>query len=153
MINISGFGLGAQVTASRTFPNGFGITAWADDADPLDSPDLELADTGMGLNGDMVVWSRPTGIEVSINVIPGSEEDINLDVLAQANRVAKGKIGARDLIGMVFNYPDGKTAICSSGVIISAPMVAPVASAGRMKTHMYKFRFEQISKSNVPPAP
>lgn len=150
MNNISGFGLGAQLTASKTFPNGFAISAFADDADPLDSPDLELADTGMGLNGDMVVWSRPTGIEITLNIIPSTEEDINLDVLAQANRVAKGKRGARDLINIVVTYPDGKIATMSSGVMISAPTVAPVASAGRLKTHMYKFRFEQISKSNAP---
>jgi hypothetical protein len=150
MINISGFGLGAQVTASNTFPNGFNVTEWADDADPLDSPDLELADTGMGLNGDMVVWSRPMGIEISLNVIPTTESDTNLDVLAQANRVARGKRGARDTIGIVFTYPNGQIVTMSSGVMISGPMAPPVASAGRMKTHMYKFRFEQISKSNAP---
>lgn len=150
MINISGFGLGAQVSASRTFPNGFGVSAFADDADPLDSPDLELADTGMGLNGDMVVWSRPMGIEISLNIIPGTEEDANFDVLAQANRVAKGKSGARDVINIVVTYPNGQIATLSSGVMISGPMVAPVASAGRLKTHMYKFRFEQISKSQLP---
>jgi len=147
MINISGFGLSAQVVASNTFPAGFPVTEWADDADPVDSPDLDLGDTAMGLNGDMIVWSTPKGLEVSLNVIPTSTGDINLDVLAQANRLAKGKTSARDIITMVFTYPSGAIVTMSSGLIISAPMVPQVASAGRLKTRMYRFRFEQITKA------
>lgn len=148
MINISGFGLAAHVTASATFPSGFPITAWADDADPLDSPDLDAADTAMGLNGDMIVWSRPQGIEISTNVIPTSPDDVNLNVLLNANRIAKGKTSARDTVGIVFTYSDGTIVTLSSGVIISGPVVPQVASAGRLKTHMYRFRFEQVTKAN-----
>jgi len=148
MKNISGFGLVAQVTASNTFPNGFSVTEFADDADPLDTPDLEVAESAMGLNGDMVVWSRPQGIEISMNVIATSPSDDNLDVLLSANRVAKGKVGARDEIGIVLSYPDGRKAVLSKGIMISGPIVNQVASAGRYKTRMYRFRFEQITKSN-----
>lgn len=146
MINISGFGLEARITASNTFPNGFLVTEWADDADPLDSPDVDLADTGMGLNGDMVVWSRPQGIEVVLSIIPNSDSDINLAVLSDANRIAKGKPISRDLVNIVFTYPNGQVATLSKGVIVNAPMMNQVASAGRLKTKTYKFRFEQISK-------
>jgi len=147
MKNISGFGLQAQVTASNTFPNGFTVTEFADDADPLDTPDLDAADTAMGLNGDMIVWTRPQGIEISLNVIPRSQGDTNLDVLLSSNRVAKNKQSARDSVSIVISYPDGSTATMSSGIIISGPMLPQVASAGRLKTRMYRFRFEQIAKS------
>lgn len=146
MQNISGFGLSGRLTASATFPSGFQITEWADDADPLDSPDLVLAETGMGLNGHMVTWSKPGGIEITLGVIPSSESDTNLDVLAQANRVANGKRGARDVINIVLTYPSGDVVTMATGVITSAPMASPVQSSGRMKSHMYKFVFEQVSK-------
>lgn len=149
MQNISGFGLSAQIVASVTYPNGFAVTAFADDADPLDTPDLEVADSAMGLNGDMVVWSRPQGIEISLNIIPNSPDDDNLDVLLNANRVAKGKVGARDIIQIVLSYPDGRNATMSSGIMISGPVTPAVASAGRMKTRMYRFRFEQITKTQI----
>lgn len=147
MINISGFGLEARITASNTFPNGFLVTEWADDADPLDTGDVDLADTGMGLNGDLVVWARPQGIEVTLSVIPKSDSDLNLAVLADANRIAKDKPISRDVIGIVFTYPDGQVVTMSKGIIVSAPMLSQVASAGRLKTKTYKFRFEQITKA------
>jgi hypothetical protein len=147
MLNISGFGLSARIIASKTFPNGFTLTEFADDADPLDTPDLDAADTAMGLNGDLVVWSRPQGIEISTNVIPTSPGDTNLDILLNANRVAKGKASAKDVISIVFTYPSGLVVTMNSGLIISGAMLPQVASAGRLKTRMYRFRFEQITKS------
>jgi hypothetical protein len=147
MNNISGFGLSAQVTASNTFPNGFPVTEFADDADPLDSPDLEATDTAFGLNGDMVVWSRPAGIEITMNVIPTSAADQNLAALLDANRVGKNKAGARDQVGIVFTYPNGMIVNVSPGVIVSGSIIPQVSSAGRIKTRLYRFRFQNVSKS------
>ena len=100
--NVSGFGLTAQIVAGTTFPNGVTITAFADDADPLDSPDFTAADTAFGLNGDMIVWSRANGIEIAINVIPTTEDDDNLDALLDANRVGKNKSSSRDSVEIIF---------------------------------------------------
>jgi len=147
MINVSGFGLEARITGSVTFPNGFTLTEFADDADPLSSPDLVAADTAMGLNGDMVVWSRAQGIEVTTNVIPTSDGDVNLSVLLDANRIAKGKKSARDQVSIVWTYPSGLVVTMSKGVILSGPILPQVATAGRIKSQAYHFRFEQITKS------
>lgn len=150
MENISGFGLLGNLTASKTFPNGVEISKFADDSDPLDAPDLEVADTAFGLNGDMVTWSRPTGIEIIVSVLPNSDEEANLAALVEANRVAKKKPGARDVIGLVLAYPNGDTAICSTGVVVTGPVVQAVASTGRMKTRQFKFRFEQVTRQKAP---
>ena len=147
MQNISGFGLSAQITASVTFPNGFTTTEFADDADPLDSPDLEVADSAFGLNGDMVVWSRPVGIEMTMNMIPFSIGDQNLAALVEANRVAKNKFGARDTIGIVWTYPNGMILNASPGILITGSVVPQVATVGRVKTRLYRFRFESVSKT------
>jgi len=85
--DVSGFGLRIRLTASRTFPAGITITQFADDADPFDIPSLQIADTAMGLNGDLISWSKANPIKPTLNVIPASEDDRNLAVLLEANRV------------------------------------------------------------------
>lgn len=152
MLNISGFGYSAVITASKTFPNSFTLVDFADDGDPLDSPELPAADTGFGLNGDMLVWTHPQGVEVTFMVIPTSEGDINLDILLDANRVGKKKTSARDIINIVHTYPNGDVVTLSNGVIISGNMLPGVAGSGRLKSRPYKFRFERITKSRAPVA-
>lgn len=149
---ISVFGISANVTASSTFPNGFKVTSFADDADPLDTPDLEIADTAMGPNGNFIVWSRPQGIEITLNVIPASVDDTNLSVLHEANRVGEGKSSAADTVHIVVSYPDKSTASLADGVMISGPVVKKGTAQGRMKTNMYRFRFGTITKTNTAPS-
>lgn len=146
MFNISGFGLIANVTASKTFPQGVTIDNFADDADALDSPNVNLADTGFGLNGDMVVWQKAAGIEVTLNVIPTSDSDVNLEIIGEANRIGKGKTNARDKISIVVTYPDGATVTCYEGVAVVATVMPSVSSAGRQKSRPYTYRFERVTK-------
>lgn len=146
MENISIFGLSLQLTASSTFPNGVTISAFADDADPLDSPDLEVANMSMGPNGDTVTWSRPELIEVVINVIPQSQDDINLTALLDANRVAKNKSSAADEIGIVATYPNGLKATATEGKLTAGPAIQSGTSQGRSKSKRFVFKFAQISR-------
>lgn len=144
MSDISGFGLRATIRASATFPQGIVITQFADDADPLDLPSIQLSDVGMGLNGDLVSWSRANPLRVTLNVVPNGDDDKNLAVLAEANRVGKGKSGARDVITLNIVYPDGTSKTLTEGVITDAMPTNSVASAGRMKSKAYAFAFENI---------
>jgi hypothetical protein len=146
-MDISGFGLRVNVRASVTFPIGFNVTEFADDADPLDNPSLQVADKAMGLNGDLITWSTANPLLAALNVIPGSEADINLAILLEANRVGKGKTGARDKITMTTIYPDGSTVVSSKGRLTDGPAAKSVASAGRLKTNTYQFVFENQVKS------
>lgn len=145
MENISGFGLKIVITGSTTFPAGFPITQFADDIDPLDIPAITVAETGMGLNGDMATWSRATPIDITIGVVPNGPDDQNLALLLEANRVAKGKRGARDVITMTAMYPDGRTKVLQQGTVISGTPANSVASAGRYKSRSYSFRFENMT--------
>ena len=145
--DISGFGLRVNIRASNTFPVGFNVTQFADDADPLDAPSIQVADKAMGLNGDLITWSTANPLLATLNVIPGSEDDINLATLLEANRVAKGKTSARDRITMTTTYPDGSTVISSKGRITDGNPSKSVASAGRLKTNAYQFVFENQVKS------
>lgn len=140
--DISGFGAEVQVKASETFPSGFGVTQFADDADPFDIPSLQIADKAMGLNGDLITWSKANPILITLNVVPGSEDDSNLAILLEANRVGKGKTSARDTITIVAAYPNGGTLTLSEGKITDGMPGNSIASAGRLKSKAYQFAFE-----------
>lgn len=143
--DISGFGLQVQIRASVTFPSGVTITQFADDADPLDMQAIQIADKAMGLNGDLVTWSKATPLPMVLNVIPGGEDDRNLAVLFNANRVAKGKTPSRDVITATVIYPDGKQRTLNNGKITDGMAGNSVASSGRLKSKPYTFAFEADS--------
>lgn len=140
--DISGFGTQIQLVASNTFPAGITITQFADDADPLDFPSQQIADKAMGLNGDLETWSKATPINMTVNVIDGSDDDINLSILADANRVAKGKLSVRDVITATITYPSGSFVTCINGKLTDAMPGKSIASSGRLKTKAYVFTFE-----------
>lgn len=142
MENISGFQFRINLIASNTYPVGIVLTQFADDADPFDVPSIQIADTGMGLNGDMVTWSKANPIKVTVSVIPDCLDDIALGILFEANRVGRGKTGARDVITMVGIYPDGNFISLSNGIITDGMPASGIASAGRMKSKVYNFAFE-----------
>lgn len=142
MENISGYGLVVNVLASNSFPVGLLLTEFADDSDPFDIAELQIADKAMGLNGDLITWSKPNPIIVTLNVIPQSFADLNLAILLEANRVGRGKIGARDIITMTATYPNGSPIVLINGVITDGIPGSPVASSARLKSKSYKFAFE-----------
>lgn len=125
-----------------TYPQGFEVSEFADNADPLDFPPTQIADYGMGVNGDLVTWTRPVPLEITLNVIPNTDADKNLGILYDMNRAAKGKISAQDLVTLVASYPDGTRKIFSNGKLLSGVPANGVSSDGRIKTKEYKFVFE-----------
>lgn len=147
MQDISGFGLRARIVASSTFPEGFTLSAFADDADPFDFPAHVVTETAMGVNGDLVWWSRASPLLITFNVIPGSEDDLNMSVLLEANRVGAGKNSARDTVTVTAVYPDSKTITLSQGKLTTGHPGRSVASAGRMKAKSYTFAFEQMTRT------
>ena len=149
MQDVSAIGFSLVLRASQTFPAGFTISEVADDADPFDIPAVEIASTAMNVNGDLVTWSSPTPMMPTINVIPGSESDKNLSILWDANRAARGKRNARDVITLVASYPDGSTKVFSEGKMTSGTPGGSVGSGGRIKTNAYVFAFQDFSQTRV----
>jgi len=146
MNDVSGAGLSITIFASGTFPNGLTITQFADDSDPLDFPVVNLNDAStMGLNGDLITMSSVEGVPMVISVIPNSEDDINLQILAKANKTTKTKKSVKDTIKAVTSYGDGSKTTTTGGVITSAPLSPGVSSSKRLKSHVYSFMFEEIA--------
>lgn len=142
MQDISGFGIRVTIVGSVTFPQGFTVTQFADDGDPIDTPQQQIMDKAMGLNGDMVAWAKANPIMANVSVIPDTDDDRNLAALAEANRVGRGKTSARDIITMTVIYPDDSTVTLNNGKLTDAPLSTSIASAGRKKTKVYNFAFE-----------
>lgn len=149
MQDISAFGIRVRLVASATFPAGITLTQFADDADSLDVPSQQIADKATGVNGDLVVWSRANPLNLTMNVIPKSEDDRNLQVLLEANRVGRGKRSARDVITVTAVYPDATTATWSNGAITDGIVGQAIASAGRMKSKPYIFTFEGFATAGA----
>jgi hypothetical protein len=140
--NISGFGLSVNLIASTTYPIGLNITEFADDANPLDVPSLQIGDVAMGLNGDLITWSKANPIKITLNVIPDSDNDLALSILLAANRVGRGKSSARDNITMNVFYPNQLFVTLINGVITDGMPFVGVANSGRMIERAYNFSFE-----------
>lgn len=147
MNDISVFGIRVQLVASETFPSGISLTQFADDADPFDTPSMQIRDKAMGVNGDLITWAKANPIGLTINVVPNSEDDQNLSVLFESNRTGKGKQGARDVVGITAIYPDGRTASFTEGVITDGMPANSASSAGRYKTKAYVFSFENVNRT------
>lgn len=149
MNDVSATGLALVVQASKTFPTGIFITAFADDADPLDLPAVDIAQVGMDINGNLVSWSTPTPQTVTVNVLAGSEEDQNMSILLEANTAKKGRRHAGDIITMVASYGDGSTTTARNGRITNGSRGNSAASAGRLKSKQYTFVFQDFDSTRV----
>ena len=113
-------------------------------ADPLDLPSVNIGDTAMGLNGDLIAWRKAIPLPATLAVIPGSADDVNLGILAAANRAGQGVFPANDVITITVVYPDGSVITLSGGVITDAPFGKSIASAGRLKSKVYAFKFQSV---------
>lgn len=142
MADVSGFGAVVTVVATGTFPAGFIVSQFADDADPFDIPETVIAEATMGLNGDIVTWSKANPLKVDVAVISATDDDQNLAILLEANRVGRGKVSARDVITMTIVYPSGNTKTFSNGKILVGMVGSSISSAGKLKSKKYNFAFE-----------
>lgn len=146
--DVSGFGLQIRVIADVTFPAGVTLTQFADDSDPLDIPSMQIADKAMGLNGDLVTWSVAKPISITVHLIPDSDDDINMQILFENNRVGQGKNNARDTITLNALYPSGKSIVLTNGRLTDGMPGTSAANSGKLKSKAYMFSFENKVGTN-----
>jgi hypothetical protein len=141
-MDIGGFGSELTIFASQTFPNGLTITEFADDADPVDSPSIQVRDKAMGLNGRLITWGKAAPILLTINIIPDTADDVNLKLLFDNNRVARGVRPVQDVIDATLIYPSQDTTGFSNGATTDYVPTNSIASSSRFKSKPYSFAFE-----------
>lgn len=141
-VDVSALGIKATLVAAPSYPVGFTITQFADDGDSLNVPDMTIMQSGMGVNGDLVVWRTAVPCEVDINVIPGTDDCKNLENLFKLNMVQKNKLASKDVITLTIQHPNGKIDILTNGYIIGGKPVQDYSASGRAKTRTFRFMFE-----------
>lgn len=144
MEEISVLGTKAYLTADKTFPAGFEINKFPADSDGIDIQESQIANTEMGVNGDLIGWRTAVPQSLTLTVIPGSDEDKNLQILLDRNRAAKGRVFAQDIITLVVTLANGTTHTFSNGLIISGELGYSITSQGKIRTKRYGFMFEQF---------
>lgn len=141
-VNASAFGASLRIIASVTFPQGFTVTKFSDESNPFETPSMQIADKAMGLNGDLVFWSKANTIPFNTSILPNTDDAQNLGILFEANRVAKGKKSANDVITIIATYPDGKIITYTNGLMTDGTPASNAASSGRLTSLSYSFAFE-----------
>ena len=139
---VTGTGTKITIIAIPTFPAGVTISQFPDDQDPVSFGNQDIAEVAMGVNGDMIVWDRPSVINITLSVIPGTEDDKNLGILFDMNRVAKNKVSAQDKITMTVTSPGSDPKTYTGGAIIGGPAGDTVNGNTRRQTKQYFFAFE-----------
>ena len=141
-IDVSAMGLKVLIKARPSFPVGIEVTHFADDGDSLNISDITTMESAVGVNGDLVVWRVATPCEISLNVIPGSDECKDLETLFNLNMTQKNRVSSKDIITMVITHPDGKQTVLSNGYIIGGKPAQDYSSNGRANSREFRFVFE-----------
>lgn len=143
MQDVSSVGITLLLRASKTFPLGIILTAYPEDGDIGATGNTDIAGNASGVNGDLITWKTVNGIEVNIPIIPNTEDEINLDILFNANRAAKGRLPKKDIIQIVAVNPvTGLTKTYKNGVIKNGSVGYSYGGDGRIKNKTYGFVFE-----------
>lgn len=141
MIDVSGFGTGIVVLALQSFPMGFSLSQFADDVDPIAAKEVDAIGYEMLFDGDLFAFDKAAPIEVSVSVVPGSSDDINLKILLQSKKGAAAILPLPDITSMVITYPDKGRVILTKGTIVRGPLLDSIVSNGRKKGNTYTFVF------------
>lgn len=143
MSDISVLGTKIRLLFSKSYPLGFDVSQFSDDQDPWDFPELTIAESAMGANGNLVTYSTPNPIELTISVIPDWNGDArNLSIAFDNNRPGSNKALLRDNITAVITTKDNISVSLINGSFISGVPFVSGQSAKRYKTLSYKFHFE-----------
>jgi len=146
MAIISGAGIKIQLIASVTFPFGIDITQLADDTDPFSFVDMTIGEGAIGVNGDPVFWSRAALVPFQLSIVPNSDNDKDLQVIFDSNRVGQGKLSVDDEIFITGIYPSGEKISLLNGKMFTGSAAQSVQSTGRMKSKTYTFAFGNYTR-------
>lgn len=140
--DISALGIKATIRAVPSYPVGFTLTQFADDGDSLNVPDMTIMQSGMGVNGDMVVWRTAVPCPIDINLIPDTDDCRNMENLFKLNMTQKNKVSSKDVLTLTIEHPNGRIDVLTNGYIIGGKPVQDYSANGRAKTRTFRMVFE-----------
>ncbi len=147
--NISSFGIGAYLIASKTLPVGYYINSFSDDNDSLRFEHLTVNRCAVDLNAKMYSSFEANVINVSLSLIPNSPDDQLMRLLLNANHVSNYQDAVPDVLTLTIKYPDLSIITLRDGRIVSGPPGLGAQASGRYATNVYMMHFADISTLNM----
>jgi hypothetical protein len=141
MIDISTAGSGLTIFSVNSFPMGFRLSSFADDADSLVIEPTMVSGFEKLYDGTIFGFDKTSPILLSVGVIPNTDDDINLKILLQTRKSNPTYISLLDTVTMVISYPDGGRNVLSGGVMLGGSIADSMLSGGRKKSNTYSFAF------------
>ena len=126
------------------YPNGYVITEFSDDSDPIDNPNKTIVQYANALNGTLLYWYKTSPNEINISVYADSDGDIYLTSLLQANDPQKNKKIINSELDAQLIYNNGKVVFMNNGKLVEGSYIGGISSDGKKKTKTFKFIFEEI---------
>ena len=123
------------------------INHFMDDANPVEFPDVTVANVGVNLNGIMARHSNPAPVIFSVTVIPGSVSDYKLYALWEAARIKDGKYKTEWGKGLTADIMLGRPTNGNShfhfegGTMLSGPGGPAASGEGKMLGRTYTLGF------------
>ena len=153
-IDISAVGASIVITPHSGTP--ITITEFSDEGTPFDAGDVDVSTNAKNLNGQMISSRTPAVYPVSVTVIPGSDNDFELQQLLQKSSIMPGGIAPVDNIiidSIVLSVPainqSGRGFTrkyeWSAGRIKTGPTGPSTSSEGRQSARTYTFEMEQFT--------
>lgn len=155
---VNSTGTGASVlilcsALSETIPVGGAlITNFSDQSNPISTTPIQVADANVGPNGQLVTWTTPNYIDVTISVVANSIDDFMLTAITEAVRKTAGLTSPGTpppLFSLTVVYPNaiGQSRLFSNGVLIRGEIGNAMATNARITSKSYTFRFNNGEKT------
>lgn len=149
MNQVGNHGIHATIMAFKTFPMGFTISKFSDDVAPIEFSPTQVADHEFLVDGSLFKFDTSAMVSVKISVIPGSEDDNNLNILLNSSRSLFKIGGFPELLGISIMYPNQSPIILSSGYMRTGMFGTTVMESGRSKGKTYEFVFENTTQMSM----
>ena len=131
---------------AKVLINGGEIKDFMDDASPVDVQDAETCNIEWSCNGKMIRTVKPSGVFISITVIPGSNSDNNLkrlwrERMCDGGSVSLGTADATISCSIITHLGSYKF---SRGTCVAGAAAVSANGQGKMGGNTYTFAFEKV---------
>ena len=160
MVNSTGTGATVLITCSSlseiVSTGGALVSNFSDQSNPVSVTSPQVADGQVGPNGQLVTWTTPNYIDVTISVIANSVDDYMLTAILMGVRKCAGltSIGTPPpIFTLAVTYPNavGQSRIFRNGIMLTGDPGSSMAANARINSKSYTFRFGATPISIVNP--
>lgn len=135
------------------------VTRFSDDTDPWSVEEIEVTGYGVTINGELLVWAKPSAYLVTINVLSGTTEAKKLAQLIDKSKVKNGQNGGAGTfdaaaarvnsltIFLKAGQLNGTTFSFTNGRVVRGAAAPSANNDGRTTTMSYTFVMETLTIS------